>query len=64
VKRIILVTFTVLLASAIIFGGCAKPAEEAPTTPTTPAAPPVKRIEWRCTCFIPPGEMVALQTIE
>jgi TRAP-type C4-dicarboxylate transport system substrate-binding protein len=65
VKRIILVVFTVLLVSAIIFGGCAK--EEAPTTPTTPTtptAPEVKPIEWRFCSFIPPFDCFALDEIQ
>ena len=60
VKRIILVTLTVLMVSAIIFGGCAKPAEEAPTTPTAPAEKP---IEWRFCSFDPPQGMIAKPTI-
>jgi TRAP-type C4-dicarboxylate transport system substrate-binding protein len=59
VKRIILVTLTVLLVSVVIFGGCAKPAEEAPTAPAEPEA---KTIKWRLSCFIPPSEKVALIT--
>jgi TRAP-type C4-dicarboxylate transport system substrate-binding protein len=70
VKRIILVMFTVLLVSAVIFGGCAK--EEAPTTPTTPTTPtepaepteptePVKPIEWTFASFIPPFDIYATQ---
>ena len=65
-KRIILVMLTVLLVSAIIFGGCAKPAEETPTTPTTPTEPtkptePVKPIEWRFASFIPPFDVYATE---
>jgi len=67
-KRIIAITFTVLLVSAVIFGGCAEPAEPttpteptkptAPTEPTKPTAPteptkPVKTIEWTFASFIP-----------
>ena len=51
-KRIVLITLTVLLVSAIIFGGCAKPAE--PTTPTEPTKPEVKPIEWRHATWDPP----------
>jgi len=58
VKRIILVMLTVLLVSAIIFGGCAKPAEPTtPTTPTEPTKPPVKPIEWRFASFVPPSDV-------
>jgi TRAP-type C4-dicarboxylate transport system substrate-binding protein len=53
-KRIILVILTVLLVSAIIFGGCTKSAEEAPTTPTEPTKPTAKTIEWRFTSWDPP----------
>jgi len=68
-KRVILITLTVMLVSAIIFGGCAKPAEEAPTTPTTPAAPTtptapeVKPIEWRYATFIPADESQVVKTM-
>jgi TRAP-type C4-dicarboxylate transport system substrate-binding protein len=63
VKRIILVTLTVLLVSAIIFGGCAKSAEETPTTPTEPTEPttPAKTIEWRFASFIPPFDIYATE---
>jgi len=65
VKRIILVTLTVLLVSAIIFGGCAKPAEPTtPTTPTEPTKPPVKPIEWRYASFIPPMDTYAYKAID
>ena len=61
-KRVILIAFSVLLVSAIIFGGCGGPAEETPTTPTTPAEPEVTTIKWRFSCFIPPSDKVALIT--
>jgi TRAP-type C4-dicarboxylate transport system substrate-binding protein len=65
VRRVIAIIFTVLLVSAVIFGGCAK--EEAPTTPTTPTAPtepteptePVKPIEWTFVSFMPPFDIFA-----
>jgi len=68
-KRIILVTSTVLLVFAIIFGGCAKPAEEAPTTPTVPTEPtaptaPVKRIEWRYESFVPPFDCFSVDAVD
>ena len=53
-KRIIAIILTVLLVSAVIFGGCAKPVEETPTTPTEPE---VKPIEWRFASFVPPSDV-------
>jgi len=60
-KRVILITLTVMLVSAIIFGGCAKPAEEAPTTP---AEPEVKPIEWRYASFVPPASNFSVDAVE
>ena len=58
-KRIILVTLTVMLVSAVIFGGCAKPAE-----PTTPTEPPAKPIEWTLVSFMPPFDIFATEPEE
>ena len=57
-KRIILITLSVLLVSAIAFGGCGKPAEETPTTPTTPEVQP---IEWTLVSFMPPFDVFATE---
>lgn len=57
-KQIIAVTLTVLLVSAVIFGGCAAPAEE------TPTAPEVKPIEWRCSSFVPPFDCFSVDMVE
>jgi TRAP-type C4-dicarboxylate transport system substrate-binding protein len=73
VKRIILVMFTVLLVSAVIFSGCTTPAEPTePTEPTEPVEPtepteptePVKPIEWRFASFIPPFDVHATTSID
>jgi len=56
VKKIIAVTFTVLLASAIIFGGCAGPAED----PTNPGEPNAKVITWRYTAWDPPFDTFSI----
>jgi len=61
VKRIILIIFSVLLVSAIAFGGCGGPAEETPTTPTTPE---VKPIEWTFVSFMPPFDVFATEPEE
>jgi len=63
VKRIIAVVLTVLMVSAIIFGGCAKPDEGTPTTPTEPTTPKVKPIEWRFASFIPPFDCFSIDVI-
>lgn len=57
-KSIILAMLTVLLISAVIFGGCAKPTE--PTESTEP----VKPIEWRWASFIPPGDIYATEATD
>ena len=57
-KRIILVALTILLISAVIFGGCGGPAEEATTTPSESE---VKPIEWTFVSFIPPFDVYAME---
>jgi TRAP-type C4-dicarboxylate transport system substrate-binding protein len=64
VKRVIILIFTLLLLSAVIFGGCAQPAPApapAPAPTPTPAPTPVKPIEWRFATFIPPQDVYAQQ---
>jgi TRAP-type C4-dicarboxylate transport system substrate-binding protein len=64
-KRVIAIIFTVLLVSALVFGGCAE--EEAPTTPTAPtepAEPAVEEVMWRWVSFIPPFDCFALTAID
>ena len=57
-KRIIFITCTVLLLSAIILGGCAQPAPEPGPAPGPPPAP-AQPIELRFATFIPPFDSYA-----
>ena len=61
-KRIIIITFTILLLSAVIFGGCAQTTPAPTPTPTpAPTPAPVKPIELRFATFIPPFDIYAEQ---